>query len=165
MAAERGGCSLDAVPLPPEVRESLAELELELSEGESGVVAAELRGGAVPGRGAFAAAPGEGRGSRSGLVPLLAAVPGERWGLRPRRLALSAARPCRGAVPECGPAAPLPFSASARRWAVVRRWPRAPGCAAPLPLGRPALPAPRPEGSALGAAFTVRPQPLDTAEV
>lgn len=36
MAAERGGCSLDAVPLPPEVRESLAELELELSEGESG---------------------------------------------------------------------------------------------------------------------------------
>ncbi|XP_072197364.1 disco-interacting protein 2 homolog A isoform X5 [Excalfactoria chinensis] len=34
MAAERGGCSLDAVPLPPEVRESLAELELELSEGD-----------------------------------------------------------------------------------------------------------------------------------
>ncbi|KAM6307500.1 disco-interacting protein 2 homolog A isoform 3-T3 [Aegotheles albertisi] len=34
MAAERGGCSLEAVPLPPEVRESLAELELELSEGD-----------------------------------------------------------------------------------------------------------------------------------
>lgn len=36
MAAERGGCALEAVPLPPEVRESLAELELELSEGERG---------------------------------------------------------------------------------------------------------------------------------
>lgn len=36
MAAERGGCALEAVPLPPEVRESLAELELELSEGEWG---------------------------------------------------------------------------------------------------------------------------------
>ncbi|XP_064516207.1 disco-interacting protein 2 homolog A isoform X4 [Pseudopipra pipra] len=34
MAAERGGCALEAVPLPPEVRESLAELELELSEGD-----------------------------------------------------------------------------------------------------------------------------------
>ncbi|XP_073163049.1 disco-interacting protein 2 homolog A isoform X15 [Lepidochelys kempii] len=34
MAAERGGCCLEAVPLPPEVRESLAELELELSEGD-----------------------------------------------------------------------------------------------------------------------------------
>ncbi|KAM9235108.1 disco-interacting protein 2 homolog A isoform 3-T3 [Leptosomus discolor] len=34
MAAERGGCSLEVVPLPPEVRESLAELELELSEGD-----------------------------------------------------------------------------------------------------------------------------------
>ncbi|XP_054028555.1 disco-interacting protein 2 homolog A isoform X5 [Dryobates pubescens] len=34
MAAERGGCSLESVPLPPEVRESLAELELELSEGD-----------------------------------------------------------------------------------------------------------------------------------
>ncbi|XP_064925465.1 disco-interacting protein 2 homolog A isoform X6 [Columba livia] len=34
MAAERGGCSLEAVPLPAEVRESLAELELELSEGD-----------------------------------------------------------------------------------------------------------------------------------
>ncbi|KAM9380559.1 disco-interacting protein 2 homolog A isoform 3-T3 [Phaethornis superciliosus] len=34
MAAERGGYSLEAVPLPPEVRESLAELELELSEGD-----------------------------------------------------------------------------------------------------------------------------------
>nr|XP_031534666.1 disco-interacting protein 2 homolog A isoform X10 [Vicugna pacos] len=31
--AERG-CPLEAVPLPPEVRESLAELELELSEGD-----------------------------------------------------------------------------------------------------------------------------------
>lgn len=31
--AERG-CPLEAVPLPAEVRESLAELELELSEGE-----------------------------------------------------------------------------------------------------------------------------------
>ncbi|XP_048960464.1 disco-interacting protein 2 homolog A isoform X6 [Canis lupus baileyi] len=28
------GCALEAVPLPPEVRESLAELELELSEGD-----------------------------------------------------------------------------------------------------------------------------------
>lgn len=28
------GCPLEAVPLPAEVRESLAELELELSEGE-----------------------------------------------------------------------------------------------------------------------------------
>lgn len=30
------GCLLEAAPLPPEVRESLAELELELSEGERG---------------------------------------------------------------------------------------------------------------------------------
>lgn len=36
MAAERGGCPLDALPLPPDVRESLAELELELSEGAGG---------------------------------------------------------------------------------------------------------------------------------
>ncbi|XP_039735728.1 uncharacterized protein LOC120616404 [Pteropus medius] len=43
------GCPLEAVPLPAEVRESLAELELELSEGrrqpETGVlrVLAELQ--------------------------------------------------------------------------------------------------------------------------
>lgn len=48
MAAERGGCSLEAVPLPAEVRESLAELELELSEGE--------RGGGCGGAGAVGAA-------------------------------------------------------------------------------------------------------------
>lgn len=149
MAAERGGCSLDAVPLPPEVRESLAELELELSEGESGAEAAKLRGGAVPGHGASASAPGEGRGSRSGLAPLPAAMPGSCRGLRHRRPAPIAAKPCRGAVSECGPAVPLPSSASARRWAAVQRfgsavrlWPRAAGRTAPLPLERPALPGP-----------------------
>lgn len=50
--AERG-CPLEAVPLPAEVRESLAELELELSEGN--------RPGARPA--ALSRGPG-GRGSR-----------------------------------------------------------------------------------------------------
>lgn len=52
------GCPLEAVPLPAEVRESLAELELELSEGER-------RGrGAPPG-----SWPGPSRPARRGPPP------------------------------------------------------------------------------------------------
>lgn len=86
----------------------------------AGAAAAELRGGAVLERGASAAAPGEGRGSRSGLAPL----PVARARVVPGASAPPPGPDCReavrGAVSECGPAAPLPSSASARRWAAVR---------------------------------------------